>query len=88
METVLRHVRTLDQEDRSALERVVGQSLGESQQLVIQVTGDSPNQPTNGEPVQAGQLPDWCCVYDGLTDREIEELNQSIVRLSGRRDVK
>jgi hypothetical protein len=88
METVLRHVRDLDQQDRSALERVVGHSLGESQQLVIQMTGGSPNQPTNGEPVQAGQLPDWCRVYDGLTDQEIDELDQSIVRLPGGRDVK
>ena len=37
METVVRTVGDLDKTDRSALERVVGHALGESQRLVIQV---------------------------------------------------
>src|SRR4051812_32508402 len=36
-ETVYRNVGDLDRNDRSALERVVGHALGESQRLVIQV---------------------------------------------------
>ena len=82
METVVRHIRDLDQTDRSALERVVGHALGESQELVIQVTGDPKYQPANGEPVKAGRLPDWCNVYEGLTDQQIDELNETIFRAS------
>jgi hypothetical protein len=66
------------------LERVVGQTLTENQRLLIQVTGD--DKPHNGEPVPAGQLPDWCNVYEGLTDQQIDELDQSIFRLPGGRD--
>lgn len=88
METVVRHVRDLDHQDRSALERVVGHTLGESQQLVIQVTGDLPNQSPNGESVTTGQLPGWCHIYEGLTEQEIDELDSSIIRLPGGRDVK
>jgi hypothetical protein len=88
VETIVRHVRDLNQQDRSALERVVGHSLGESQQIVIQVASDPQKTQTNGESVGAGKLPDWCRVYDGLTDNEIDELDQSIVRLLGGRDVK
>lgn len=88
METFVRHVRDLDQQDRFALERVVGHSFGESQQLLIQVTGDPANRPVNGEPVEKGQLPDWCHVYEGLTEEQVDELDQSIVRLPGGRDEK
>ena len=88
METVTRQVRDLDQQDRSALERVVGHTLGESQQLVIQVTGDLASPPPNGESVAEGQLPEWCHIYEGLTDQEIDELDRAIIRLPGGRDVK
>ena len=87
METVLRHVRDLDQDDRSALERVVGHSLDESQQVLIQVTGDPQLSTKNGKTSISGQLPSWCNVYEGLTAEQIEDLDRSIVRLSGGRDV-
>lgn len=79
METVSRRVRDLEQDDRSALERVVGHSLGESQQVTIQVTGDRPLPAQNGN-LPAGQLPSWCNVYEGLTDEQIDDLDRSIVR--------
>lgn len=87
METVLRQVRDLNQDDRSALERVVGHSLGESQQLIIQVTGDAQSPTTNGQTSAAGQLPSWCNIYEGLTAEQIDDLDRSIVRLPGGRDM-
>jgi hypothetical protein len=30
-------------------------------------------------------LPEWCKVYEGLTDAEIDEIEKSIVRDRGRR---
>lgn len=79
METVFRHVGELDQSDRSALERVVGHSLSEAQQVIIQVTNDPPK--PNGQPA-LGQLPEWCNVYEGLTNEQIDVLDRSIIRHS------
>ena len=85
METVVRKIRDLDQTDRSALERVVGHQLRESQELVIQVISVTVEPPTTPQP--AGELPAWCRVYDGLTDAEIDDLDSSIVRTHSSRDV-
>lgn len=79
MESVVRNVRDLNQNDRSTLERVVGQHLRENQQLVIQVmTVDAPA-PAGHNGAASGQLPDWCNVYEGLTDAEIADLEQVIL---------
>jgi hypothetical protein len=87
MESVQRNVRDLSQDDRSALERVVGHALAESQQVIIQITGDLQALTQNGAISVAGQLPTWCNVYEGLTYEQIDELDRSIVRLPGGRDV-
>jgi hypothetical protein len=77
-ETVVRNVGDLDRTDRSALERVVGHALGESQRLVIQVmTLELPVSP----PQPAGalaELPEWADVYKGLNDAEIDDLDAAI----------
>jgi len=78
METVIRNVGDIPASDRSALERVVGHQLRESQQLVIQVVSlvvPPPPAATTGD-----SLPDWCRVYEGMTDAEAEELHGAIVR--------
>ena len=69
METIIRHVRDMDTSERSALEQLVGHSLRENQQLVIQVMTLSI--PERQPPASAATLPDWCNVYQGLTDEEI-----------------
>lgn len=84
METVIRDVRDLNQGDRSALERVVGHQLGESQRLVIQVMSLAvPATSGRGN----GALPEWCNVYEGLTDEQIDEIDRSIVRSRSSRDI-
>jgi len=74
METVTRNVRDLDPATRSTLERVIGHELRDSQQIVVQV----------GEPAK---LPDWCNVYEGMTDEQIDEVDHEIRRLHTTRDV-
>lgn len=69
METIIRHVRDLDASERSALEQLVGHSLHENQQLVIQVMTLSI--PGRQPAASATTLPDWCNVYQGLTEDEI-----------------
>jgi hypothetical protein len=87
METVIRNVGDLDTQDRSALERVVGHQLRESQQLVIQVVSIVAPPPLATPTAAGAQLPDWCRVYDGLTDAQVDELDQSIARSQSSRDI-
>src|SRR5439155_21924304 len=78
METVIRNVADLDRGDRSVMERVVGHTLGEKQRLIIQVT--NLESPTSAEcpAVMSPDLPDWCDVYAGLSDAEIDDLDAAI----------
>ena len=85
METVTRNVRDLPRNDRSALERVVGHKLRESEQLVIQVMSLAVEE-TAKTSLATGELPDWCDLYQGLSDPEIDELDQAITRSQSSRD--
>lgn len=80
METVVHNIRDLKGNKRSAAEQLVGHALRENQQLVIQVVtldlGSTPTGAVAGE----GKLPEWCNVYEGLTDAEVDEIEKSIVR--------
>ena len=71
METIVRQVRDLHDDERSALEQLVGHALRENQQLVIQILSVSltPQEPA---PVATkSKLPDWCNVFEGLSDSQI-----------------
>ena len=85
METLVRNVRDLDESDRSALERVVGHQLLESQRLLIHVMNAGVEEPAAG--TADGELPAWCDVYEGLSDSEIDNLDAAIVRTHSSRDV-
>ena len=85
METLVRNVRDLDQSDRSALERVVGHQLCESQRLVIQVLNTGAEEPA--VPTADDELPAWTDVYEGLSGSEIDELDAAIARTHSSRDV-
>jgi hypothetical protein len=78
METVVHNFRDLSDNERSAAELLVGHTLQDDYQLIIQVVA------TNGSPAETpplgDTLPDWCNVYKGLTDEEIADIEQSIVR--------
>jgi hypothetical protein len=88
METVIRNVRDIDSAHRQALEHVVGQRLGEHDQIIINVVtcGAITTAPPTA-PSDAVSLPEWCNVYEGLTDAEIEEIEKSIVRTPGSRNI-
>jgi len=85
METVIRNVGEIDAHDREALEHVLGQALRENQQLVIRIV----NLQVQPEPVQepaphrangSPALPEWCNVYDGLSDDEIADMEKTILQ--------
>ena len=79
METVVRNVRDLRGKERSAVEGLVSRSLRENQKLVIQVVSLylTTDRPGNG--TREGTLPEWCNVYEGLTDEEIADLEKTIL---------
>lgn len=83
MEQIVRNVRDIAAGDRPALEHVIGQRLRENQQVIIQVmtVDQSARDETVGQtpsPATAG-LPEWCNVYDGLSDQQIEEIEAVIL---------
>jgi hypothetical protein len=79
METSHYKVGDIASDQRQMLEHLLGRTLDDDQQIIIQVvnqhasTGDRPTT----EP--APRLPDWCRVYEGLTDQEIEELEDVVL---------
>jgi hypothetical protein len=85
MDTVVRNVDEINAHDRQALEHVLGRALRENQQLVIRVVNlqpqpevvKAPGPPrANGRPA----LPDWCNVYEGLSDEEIADIEKTILQ--------
>lgn len=77
METIVRTVGELDAGDRSALERLVGHSLSENQQLVIQVM--NVDLVEEKPAVTGGTLPAWCRVYEGLSDEEVARVEEVVL---------
>lgn len=69
-------VSRLADPQRRALEEMIGQELSSHQRLVISVVDANPP-PTR--PAMAAELPDYCNVYDGLSDEEIAELESLIL---------
>jgi hypothetical protein len=80
METVVRNVRDLSCNERSTAEQLVGHALQENQQLVIQVIEAETKATLPAAASEGEQLPDWCNVYEGLTEERIAALEQAISR--------
>jgi hypothetical protein len=88
MDSITRSVRDIELADRRALEKVIGTQLAENQKVVIQVLNldiPSAEQKDFDRQAQSRMLPEWCNVYEGLSDAEIADLESSIVRSSDSR---
>lgn len=83
MESIVRNISEIDMADRRALEHVLGQPLRENQQIVIHVLnlGEPPPEAVLPltPPVAVAALPAWCDVYEGLSDAEIDQLEEVIL---------
>jgi hypothetical protein len=82
METIIRQVRDLESGERRVLEHVIGQRLQENQKVIIQVVA-----PENEPAVEAlasgtGKLPEWCNVYEGLTEEQVAAVEEVILQRS------
>ena len=79
METITRQVGEMQANERSAAELLIGHRLRGHEQLILQVVNlETAEQASDSRPDQS--LPDWCNIYNGLTDEEIDNIDKSIVR--------
>jgi hypothetical protein len=78
METVTRNVRDIPVSDRSALERVIGHQLRETQQVVVNVVNLDSTPDIPPVSTSEAEVPDWWKIYEGLNDEEIDRLDQAI----------
>lgn len=79
MEEITRNVTEIEPADRQALEHVLGRPLHDHQTVVVRVV--SPHVPegpqTNGDQATLDdELPEWCNVYEGLSDDEIAAIEK------------
>ena len=75
METNLKiDVAMLDVPHRRALEEVIGCELASNQRLIINVVELSLPPTDTSRPSQT--LDDWTSAYDGLSEREIQEVDE------------
>ena len=84
MESIVRDVRDIEPKDRRSLEQILGRPLKDHQRLLIQILDraeapEAAHAEDAGEP-PAAELPDWCRVYEGLSDEEIAEIESIVLK--------
>jgi hypothetical protein len=82
MDAVVRKVRDIDESERHVLEHMLGRSLHEDQQIIMQVVtlgGATASIPGAGDAADSDELPEWCNVYEGLTAQQIADLESVIL---------
>lgn len=80
METITRQVCELRPNERSAAELLLGHRLRGNERLILQVLDLDVVQPTAEDSRPPQMLPDWCNVYEGLSDEEVDNIHRSITR--------
>jgi hypothetical protein len=83
MEPIGRHVRDIDPAERRMLEHVIGRKLKDNQKVMIQVVtlgSEAQAVPQPADAVPADELPDWCNVYEGLSEEEIDALESIVLQ--------
>lgn len=86
MEEFARNVIDIDAADRRALEHVLGRQLHVGQQVVMHVVGPNlqPETPSNGDQETGEEaLPEWCNVFEGLSDDEIAAIEEVMLTRAG-----
>ena len=81
MESITKKVRDISLPDKLALEHVIGQHLAENQQVIIQICSlDLLSEQATPETESAQGLPEWCNVYAGLIDEQVEAIEQTALQ--------
>jgi hypothetical protein len=71
MESVIRKVRDIEEEEKPVLEHVLGRQLHDNQQIVMKVEtlgGNTGRLAEVGDKTDSDALPAWCIVFVGLTE--------------------
>ena len=79
MESITRNVAEMGNGDRQTLERLLGQPLHESQQVVIQVVNQSAEEVDLHVASMTDRLPTWRHVYEGLSDDQVADLEKIVL---------
>ena len=81
MESITRNMSDISLRDKLALEQVIGHSLSPNQQVIIQIC-DPNSQPHRlpDETKVSRSLPEWCNVYAGLSDEQIDSIEQTVLQ--------
>ena len=79
METISRNVRDIETADRRVLEHVFGTPLDENQRVIINVVNIHVTPAATVSATEA-ELPEWCDVYAGLSEEEVDLLDQATKR--------
>jgi hypothetical protein len=91
MKEIVRNVAEIEPTDRRALEHLLGQPLDDNEQLLLRVIGpDAQNvKSANGDrEVDTEVLPEWCNIYEGLSDDEISAIEEiMLTRANLTRDI-
>jgi hypothetical protein len=77
MVAITRKISDLTKPLRQALEAAAGASLADEQQVVIELPDASPSKPS-GIANESGTLPDWCHVYDGLSESDLTSIDAAV----------
>ena len=80
MEKITRQFQQLSSDEKRVYESVLGHELQENQQIILQVitVGGAEEEPKTSDQA-TGTLPQWCNVYEGLSDEEIAEIETVIL---------
>ena len=78
MEPIVRNIRDLDEADRVALERIIQHKLRDEQQIIVKIVDLDLGSCVAGAHDRVTRVPDWWKIYEGLSDLEIDELDDAI----------
>ena len=78
MEKIVRNVADIETADRRALEHVIGKSLADHQQIIITVVNVEVSPADTSGDANPGAVPPWWNVYEGLSEEEIDRLDQAV----------
>lgn len=82
MVAITRKVADLSESVRHALEDALGLPLRDEQPVTIQFNDSQGASDANGlqpSAMKLDTLPEWCRVYEGLSDKEIAALEETIL---------
>jgi hypothetical protein len=88
MVSITRNVSDIPAGDLPAFEHLIGVPLRSSQKVILQVVERETALSSSPSKADVPQLPEWCNVYEGLSDEEIDRLDAAIQqRLNLTRDI-